>query len=260
MPQYDRRSDDRPLTFDSRQPVRSGGPAPVTLVLSLLLLAVIGAGVFFLYKGGMRGASDAPQPVGTPIAEVRTAAPAEPQSAEPGAGLSIYKDTTGPANTVAPAPVFAPPPETPLPRPTAAAAPTPAATTAAPSPAPTKPGPPSPKAAAPAPSPAKAVVVASAAASSPSAPEAAAAKTETPTAAAVVQIGAFSSSQQADEGWNAAAEIAPAAMAGKGKKVVTVAKDGATLYRTSITGFASREEAQALCAKLQGAGKTCFVR
>jgi cell division septation protein DedD len=49
-------------------------------------------------------------------------------------------------------------------------------------------------------------------------------------------------------------------MAGKGKKVVTVAKDGATLYRTSITGFASREEAQALCAKLQGAGKTCFVR
>ena len=255
MPQYDRRSDDRPLTFDSRQPVRSGGPAPVTLVLSLLLLAVIGAGVFFLYKGGMRGASDAPQPVGTPIAEVRTAAPAEPQSAEPGAGLSIYKDTTGPANTVAPAPVFAPAPETPLPRPTAtaAAAPMPAATTAAASPAPAKPAPPSPKAVAPTPSPAQAVVVASA-------PVAAPAKAETPTAAAVVQIGAFSSSQQADEGWNAAAEIAPAAMAGKGKKVVTVAKDGATLYRTSITGFASREEAAALCAKLQTAGKTCFVR
>jgi cell division protein FtsN len=255
MPQHDRRSDDRPLTFDSRQPVRSGGPAPVTLVLSLLLLAVIGAGVFFLYKGGMRGASDAPQPVGTPIAEVRTAAPAEPQSAEPGAGLSIYKDTTGPANTIAPAPVFAPAPETPLPRPTAtaAAAPMPAATTAAASPAPAKPAPPSPKAAPPTPSPAQAVVVASA-------PVAAPAKTETSTAAAVVQIGAFSSSQQADEGWNAAAEIAPAAMAGKGKKVVTVAKDGATLYRTSITGFASREEAQALCAKLQAAGKTCFVR
>jgi cell division protein FtsN len=76
----------------------------------------------------------------------------------------------------------------------------------------------------------------------------------------VVQIGAFSSAQQADEGWNAVAGIAPAAMAGKGKKVVTVAKDGATLYRTSITGFASREEAQSLCAKLQAAGKTCFVR
>jgi hypothetical protein len=260
MPQYDRRSDDRPLTFDSRQPVRSGGPAPVTLVLSLLLLAVIGAGVFFLYKGGMRGASDAPQPVGTPIAEVRTAAPAEPQIAEPGAGLSIYKDTTGPANTVAPAPVFAPPPETPLPRPTAAAAPTPAPTAAATaSTAPTKAAAPTPKAAAPTPLPPQAVVVASEG-PPPSAPVVAPAKTETPTAEAVVQIGAFSSAQQADEGWNAAAGIAPATMAGKGKKVVTVAKDGATLYRTSITGFASREEAQALCAKLQAAGKTCFVR
>ena len=253
MPQYDRRSNDRPLTFDSRQPVRSGGPAPVTLVLSLLLLAVIGAGVFFLYKGGMRGASDAPQPVGTPIAEVRTAAPAEPQSTEPGAGLSIYKDTTGPANTVAPAPVFAPPPETPLPRPTSAAAPIPAPTTAATaSTAPTKAAAPTPKAAA-------AVAVASET-PPPSAPVIAPAKSGTPTAEAVVQIGAFSSAQQADEGWNAAAEIAPATMAGKGKKVVTVAKGGATLYRTSITGFASREEAQALCAKLQAAGKTCFVR
>ena len=81
-----------------------------------------------------------------------------------------------------------------------------------------------------------------------------------PSGTAVVQIGAFSSSLQADQGWNAAAGVAPAAMAGKGKKVVTVAKDGTTLYRTSITGFATRQEAQALCAKLQAAGRNCFVR
>ena len=59
---------------------------------------------------------------------------------------------------------------------------------------------------------------------------------------------------------SADAAIAPAAMAGKGKKVETVSRDGATLYRTSITGFASKQEAQAFCAKLQAAGKNCFVK
>jgi cell division septation protein DedD len=76
----------------------------------------------------------------------------------------------------------------------------------------------------------------------------------------VVQIGAFSSQSLADAGWSAAAAVAPGSMAGKNKKVVAMTKDGATLYRTSITGFASREEAQALCDKLRAAGKTCFVR
>jgi hypothetical protein len=50
-------------------------------------------------------------------------------------------------------------------------------------------------------------------------------------------------------------------MAGKGKRVVPVAKpDGSTLYRTSITGFASRSDAQALCDKLKSSGESCFVR
>jgi cell division protein FtsN len=49
-------------------------------------------------------------------------------------------------------------------------------------------------------------------------------------------------------------------MAGKGKRVVAVTKDGSTLYRTAITGFASREQAQSLCERLQAAGASCFVR
>ncbi|HEX7758357.1 MAG TPA: SPOR domain-containing protein, partial [Caulobacteraceae bacterium] len=78
--------------------------------------------------------------------------------------------------------------------------------------------------------------------------------------AAFVQIGAFSSQALAEKGWNDAARIAPGAMAGKGKHVEPVAKDGGTLYRTAITGFASKDEARALCDKLKAAGKTCFVR
>jgi cell division septation protein DedD len=75
-----------------------------------------------------------------------------------------------------------------------------------------------------------------------------------------VQIGAFSSTSLAEKGWNAAAAVAPGAMAGKGKTVEKIAKDGATLYRTTITGFATRDEAKALCGKLQAAGKNCFVK
>ena len=36
--------------------------------------------------------------------------------------------------------------------------------------------------------------------------------------------------------------------------------EGGSLYRTFVTGFASRADAQAFCARLQSAGKSCFVR
>ena len=77
---------------------------------------------------------------------------------------------------------------------------------------------------------------------------------------AVVQIGAFSSQALADKEWSKAAAVAPGAMAGKGKRVTAFEKDGATLYRTAITGFASRDQAQSLCDRLQAAGGSCFVR
>ncbi|MCI3133436.1 SPOR domain-containing protein, partial [Phenylobacterium aquaticum] len=80
------------------------------------------------------------------------------------------------------------------------------------------------------------------------------------TGAAMVQIGAFSSQALADKGWNDAARIAPGAVAGKGKKVEPIQKDGATLYRTAVTGFASRADATAFCDKLKAAGKNCFVK
>ncbi|HEY5072911.1 MAG TPA: SPOR domain-containing protein [Caulobacteraceae bacterium] len=271
MSQYDRGSQrggsEHPLSFEPRRPVRSSGPAPVTLVLSLLLLVVIGGGVFFLYRGGVRGPNDAPQPVGVPIGDLRSPAPAQPQSVDPAAGLSIYKDSSNAPDT---GPAFAPPPEQPLasaakPPPPSAVAATPAAkaataapgatkavvSTTTPPAAPTHPGP----TAAPTPTPKETAAATALMATPADAPKAPAASGK-----AMVQIGAYSSASQADAGWNSAAGVAPAAMAGKGKKVETVAHGAATLYRTSITGFASRKEAQALCDKLQAAGKTCFVK
>ncbi|MDB5466821.1 MAG: sporulation protein, partial [Phenylobacterium sp.] len=78
--------------------------------------------------------------------------------------------------------------------------------------------------------------------------------------AAGVQIGAFSSQALADKGWNDAVGIAPGPAAGKGKSVERVEKDGHTLFRTTVTGFASRTEAAAFCGKLKAAGKACFVK
>ena len=76
----------------------------------------------------------------------------------------------------------------------------------------------------------------------------------------MVQIGAFSSEAMADRGWSDAAAVAPGLAAGKGKQVEAIDRDGRTLYRTSVTGFSTRAEAQTFCERLQGAGKTCFVK
>ncbi len=86
------------------------------------------------------------------------------------------------------------------------------------------------------------------------------AKHASPTGGYVVQIGAFSSPALADKEWSSAAGLASGTMTGKGKRVAQITKDGATLYRIAITGFDTREQAQAVCAKLVAAGRACFVR
>ena len=232
-----------PLAFDPRRPVRGSGPLPITLIVSVVVLIAAAGGAFFVYRGGVRGANDAPQPVGAPVRDVKTAAPAQAQPVDPNAGLSVYKDTPG---VTPPPPVFTAPPEAPGPRPAPGAV---AVTPAKPAPpvaaTPAAPATPTPKS------------IASILASKP---VAAIKPAPSPAGIAFVQIGAYSSAALAEKGWNDAARIAPAAMAGKGKHVEPVAKDGATLYRTSITGFATKAEAVALCDQLKAAGKTCFAR
>jgi hypothetical protein len=260
------------LSFDPREPVRSGGPAPVTLIVSgVVLLAIVG-GVFLLYRGGIRHRGDAPAAVGEPIAQMKSPAPPDANDIPP--GLVISKVDA--SNTAVSNATFAPPPEEPLPRPLPVQAPS--AVTSAPSPPPTVSAPPPagprpPVASTPA-KPAKPMSIASLtddamaqkpAVKPPPAPPVAPVAIATTAAAPSpgggwVQIGAFSSAALADKGWNDIAALAPAGMSGKGRKVEPVSKDGKTFYRTYVTGFPSRDAAQAFCDKLKASGKACFVK
>lgn len=256
---------DAPLAFDARQPVRGSRPVPMTLIVSGVVLLILIATIIFFYRSGVRQEGQAPQAVGTPVGEMKAAAPPGEQPKDPAASLQIYQSEAGETAT-ATAPNFTPPPEQPAPR----AAPT---TQVAQAPAPLPPAQPASKAAdlkpaQPAPKPVVATPKAEAPAPKPAppAPKPAPAKTEAPKPAATasgvagVQIGAFSSKALADSGWNDAARIAPGAIAGKGKSVEPVQVNGSTLYRTTVTGFASRAEAKAFCDKLKAAGKNCFVK
>ncbi|HZZ30749.1 MAG TPA: SPOR domain-containing protein [Phenylobacterium sp.] len=284
---------DAPLSFDARQPVRGSRPLPFTLIISILVLAGLAAAIFIFYRSGVRQAGQPPQAVGVPVGGMKAAPPAEAQPQDPAAGLQIYKTEGGkPAVDGAISPQFTAPPEQPQARPQPAA-PTVVVTPAAPA-APAQPAPtlrpsipaqplaaptpaapprPEPPAAKPAPAPKAEVTppkpapVAKAAPAkpAPAKPEAKiAAKAPAPTAkaagVAAVQIGAFSSQALADKGWSDAAAVAPGAAAGKGKFVEKVDKDGKTLFRTQLTGFASRAQASAFCDKLKAAGKACFVK
>ena len=77
---------------------------------------------------------------------------------------------------------------------------------------------------------------------------------------AVVQIGAFSTSTLADKGYADVSSALPDRMSGKAKHVQPLDKDGTTLYRTWLSGFASRADAQAFCDALKAKGKTCLVK
>jgi hypothetical protein len=262
---------DSPLSFDARQPVRGSRPIPFTLIIAILVLAGLGVAIFVFYQSGVRQAGQPPQTVGEPVGEMKAPPPAEAQPQDPAAGLQIYKEDQG----VSGQPQFAAPPEQPLPR----AAP-PAVVIAPPAAAPTKPvtaGPalrpaiapppapvttPAPKVVAATPAPAV-KTPAAAVAKVPPAPVAKAPAPAAPKAAtggAAVQIGAVSSTALADKAWNDAVAVAPGLAAGKGKSVEKIDKNGGVLYRTAVTGFASREAAVGFCDKLKAAGKSCFVR
>ena len=268
---------DAPLSFDPRRPVRGERPIPVTLILSVLVLAALVAAIFMFYRSGVRQAAEAPQVVGAPIGGIKAPATPETQPQDPAAGLQIYKaDDGGAIGAAPPEPAFVPPPEQPQARPTAPVVVTqapPSATAQAlkpanPAPAVTTP----PPAAKPAPPPAKATpapirsapikpepapkVAPPAEIRKPSIPEPKA----TSSSGAVVQIGAVSSTALADKAWNDAVAAAPGLGAGKGKSVEKIERNGGTLYRTAVTGFATKADAQVFCARLQAAGKSCFVR
>lgn len=247
---------DAPLSFDARQPVRGTRPAPMMLIISALVLIGLVVAIVVFYRSGVRQAGAAPQAVGTPVGAIKGPAPAEDQPVDPAAGLQIYQSSEG--ATAPTAPNFTAPPEQPAARePAPSVVVTPAAKPAPIAPPiiakPQQTGPVAALPITPEPKPVPALKP-NLPAPPPVKPVAAAA------GAASVQIGAFSSSALADKGWSDAARIAPGATAGKGKRVEAIQKDGATLYRTAVTGFASRTEATAFCDQLKAAGKSCFVK
>ena len=287
-----------PLAFEARQPVRGARPFPVTLVVSVLVLLGLAAAIFVFYRSGVRQAAGPPQDVGAPVGGLKAAAPADAQPQDAAAGLEIYRAEGGqPPQMVPTQPQFTAPPEQPQARPQAGppviVTPPPAGPviqSAAPPVSTTPPAqqqpvlrpaqsPPPPAAAArvapPAakaapekipekiaekPKPAAEKVV-----EKPAPAKAVAAKpAEKPAVAkpgaAAVQIGAVSSTALADRTWNEAVALAPGLAAGKGKGVEKVDKEGKTLYRTSVTGFASKADAAAFCAKLKASGRACFVK
>jgi cytoskeletal protein RodZ len=284
---------DAPLSFDARQS-RGRRGFPTTLVISLVILVGLVGAIVLFYRSGVRGAGEAPTPVGAPVGQIKAPPPAgqaQPEG-DAAAGLQIYKSESPAAPSGAP--VFAAGPEQPAPRPAptkpvaaepvapvtthavpaATPAPAAAASQVAASGATTKAAP------APAPAPAKPVAVAKAkpggddvdALLKANPPKAAkpvqvaeakpAPAPSKPIAqgAAVVQIGAYSSAALAGKGWSDIAAAYPADMAGKGKLVESVDRDGKTLFRGAVSGFASHADAVAFCAKLKADGKACIVR
>jgi hypothetical protein len=255
---------DAPLSFDPRQPVRGARPIPFTLLLTVLVLAGVVAAIFLFYQQGVRQAGEAPRTVGEPVGAMTTAPPPEAQPTDPAAGLQVYRAEAGePMETTEPQ--FAPPPEQPQPRPATPVVTTTQAPPAKPAPAtqvaqalrPELPAaPPAPKAepAPPKPAPVTKAQPAPAKAKAEPAPAKAA------TGGFAVQIGALSSTALADKAWREAVALAPGLAAGKGKGIEKLTRDGGALYRTTVTGFATRDDAQAFCGKLKAAGKACFVR
>jgi outer membrane biosynthesis protein TonB len=284
---------DAPLSFDARKS-RGRRAFPTTLLISLLILIGLTLAIVMFYRSGVRGAGQAPVPVGVPVGEIKSPPPAQAQPPQDaGQGLQIYKSESG-AGAASSAPAtFGPPPEQPEARPAAPVAaqpiapPAPAPVTAAPTPqpkpaqvvttAPVKPVPaePAPKAA-----PSKAtgpkataqaahkdevgaLLDADAKARAAKTPPAKATPRLEPTAghgAAVVQFGAFSSGALASSEWTKLAAAYPSQMSGKGKLVESVQRNGKTLFRGAVSGFAAKADAVAFCAKLKADGKACIVR
>ena len=106
-----------PLSFDARRS-RGRRAFPTTLIISLVILAGLGVAIFMFYRSGVRGAGEAPVPVGAPVGDIKSPPTAQGQQPQdPGQGLQIYKaEGNAAAASGAPPIAFAPAPEQPQPR------------------------------------------------------------------------------------------------------------------------------------------------
>lgn len=220
--------DDVPFRRAGPRPTGGGGgpggkAPPITLMVSAGVLLVLIIAVVLFYRSGLRSSNDAPPAVGQPVGALKVEAPLDAQPIDPAGGVGVYERSAD--NGVA-APTYAPPPEAVQPRPAAPAVTTPPATRV--------------------PTPAVPVE-----------------RVETPAPAggtSSVQIGAFSTPGIADREFSAVTGRYPQLTAGAAKRVQEVtASNGATVYRTIVTGL-STADARALCGAIRASGGDCIVR
>jgi hypothetical protein len=251
----------------------------MALIGSGVVLVALVVAVVMYYRGGVRGADGAPPAVGQPVATVKTPPAASAKDDDPFSNLDVYAAQNVPSSKDADAkPTFAPAPEQPAARPAPglkvqtvdanavhAAPTTPVATTQLAPPQAAAPNAAAPAHAAPsaaAPAPPSTAVAAQVPAKPVAAPARDTAAPATPAVAgpASVQIGAYSSEALADKGYREVASAFPTFMDGKAKHVEQLDRDGKTLFRTSVAGFASRSSAAAFCAALKASGHVCLVK
>lgn len=275
------------------------GPVPLALIGSAGVLVVVVVGLVLAYRGGGHGGG-APHEVGQPVGAMKVAAAAGGQPAESSAGSDVYAAQNVPASkpsfapppeapaprpapqvaakgltvrTVDPAKVRMEPADEPAPTAAAKVASATAATAVRPGAADqaasttkvakaaaepvvtTRTA----KATAQSAKPDVATKIATAKPAVTKTVEAASTKVVSASGAAV-QIGAFSSRALADKGWSDVASLMSGRMSGHGKAVEGVDRDGKTLFRTTVTGFADKEAAKTFCLEMQGKGHTCIVK
>jgi hypothetical protein len=237
-----------------------GSRLPLLIVLALLVLAMFAGVVWLAYTQGVaRGRTETP--ILTAENGPARVAPQNPGGTEQSyKGFKIYEQPAPPdedaaASSMAPAPAAKPAPA----KPAAAAPVKPAA----------QPPAVAPKATAAMPAPAKAPAPAAApkvVAAAPAKPPAAAlvpAKAPAPIAASsayALQIGAYKSQAEADAAWKAYKGRHAALLADASTDVQQAdLGDKGVWYRLRITGFASKDVANAMCDRLKGDGGACFL-
>ena len=101
---------DAPLAFDPRQSRGGGGgPAPMTLLVSAIILMALIVGVLLFYRHGVRHPDQPATLVGAPVAETKSAPSAsDATSGDQAAGLQVYKSESTPSSEGRTAPAAAP--------------------------------------------------------------------------------------------------------------------------------------------------------
>ena len=92
--------DDLPFERGGYDPRRGGGHGgggggggkspPLTLIISGVVLVLLIIAVVVYYRAGPRSSNDAPPAVGTPVGDMKAAAPVDAQPIDPEAGIDVY--------------------------------------------------------------------------------------------------------------------------------------------------------------------------